>query len=58
MDVWDSIGLLGAALVVGGVGWWSGPAALVLSGSALVGLYVLREVKLIPPKPKPPTEDT
>lgn len=43
MDVWDASALVGLGLVVGGVAMVSVPAALVLTGSAMLGVYYLRE---------------
>lgn len=43
MDRWDGIGFLGIGVLLLGVGFVYWPAALILGGSVLVGLYFLRE---------------
>lgn len=46
IDLWDGVGVVGSGLVVAGVGFVYWPAALVLAGGGLVGLYLLRETRL------------
>ena len=43
VDHWDGIGFLGCSGILAGVGVIYWPAALILGGSALLGLYFLRE---------------
>lgn len=38
INLYDILGLMGAALIVSGVRMWSIPAALILSGVILIGV--------------------
>jgi uncharacterized membrane protein HdeD (DUF308 family) len=56
MDSWDAIAAAGLLLVVAGVACVYWPAALILTGGVLVGLYYLRErhaAQQDPPAAKP-----
>lgn len=45
LDYRDGIGVIGCGLLIGGVALWSVPAALVLSGVGVLGLYFLLETR-------------
>jgi len=47
MDSWDAVGGVGVSCVLAGVGVIYWPAALILGGLVLVGLYFLRERALV-----------
>jgi xanthosine utilization system XapX-like protein len=51
VDYWDGVALIGVGLVVSGVALVSVPAALVLSGVGLIGIYTAREIRSVPRQP-------
>lgn len=58
VDVWDVLGFAGCALVLAGLAAIYWPAALILAGAGLLGVYYLRERALgadpIPARPEEP----
>jgi hypothetical protein len=48
IDLWDVAGFVGAALVIAGAYIWHPPAAAVVTGSGILGLYCLRESRRAP----------
>ena len=43
MDAWDGIGFIGVSGILAGVAFVYWPAALILGGVVLLGVYYLRE---------------
>lgn len=58
VDWWDVLGIVGLSALLCGVGAIYWPAALILGGVMLLGVYLVRELRHVPESPPPAEEES